>query len=590
MADNIENVSSDLGITDPESDLNMGEKDVQGFDANLEAMFDGLTEKVESMLHGVQSKFDHTMDTMQRSAKQAVQWIENLFKNLFVEQAEQDFSDETQEIKPEAKVKSSQANAPPSGDGQDSIDTKSVNDSFSSLNRLSNILDNIAKKSLPKLSTGFKKLEPDFNKLSGISKDLSEQLSKLGLKGLSSDVKDMGTVFEGLSNAESTISDVSETITGVSSTIGELQTTLTALTSGFSPVMLAIAAVIAIGVLLWNHWDDIKKIAGQVWETISGAFSGAVEWFSSLCSTVWSVICGVFSVVGGFFLGIWQGICDIFMVALEWFSGLCSTVWEAICAVFSVVGEFFGGIWDGICEIFSVVATWFGEQFGKAWDGITGAFASVGKFFGEVWDGICRVFGNVAGWFKDKFSAAWKAVKDVFSAGGKVFNGIKDGILDGLKFVINGLIEGINTIISVPFKGINGALKLVRDIDLPIVGKVFGFLPTIPTPKIPKLAHGGYVKANTPRLAMIGDNQHQGEIVAPEDKLYSTTAQAVRDFMGNGSNVTPDVIEAIQATHVLLREIIQVIDNKNLTIGDREIASSARRGERQLGHNFGFNL
>ena len=28
--------------------------------------------------------------------------------------------------------------------------------------------------------------------------------------------------------------------------------------------------------------------------------------------------------------------------------------------------------------------------------------------------------------------------------------------------------------------------------------------------KIPALATGGYVKANTPQLAMIGDNRHQG--------------------------------------------------------------------------------
>ena len=38
-------------------------------------------------------------------------------------------------------------------------------------------------------------------------------------------------------------------------------------------------------------------------------------------------------------------------------------------------------------------------------------------------------------------------------------------------------------------------------------------------PRIPALAQGGYVKANTPQLAMIGDNRHQGEVVAPEGKL-----------------------------------------------------------------------
>ena len=36
---------------------------------------------------------------------------------------------------------------------------------------------------------------------------------------------------------------------------------------------------------------------------------------------------------------------------------------------------------------------------------------------------------------------------------------------------------------------------------------------------MPYLAEGGYVKANTPQMAVIGDNKREGEIVAPESKL-----------------------------------------------------------------------
>ena len=53
-------------------------------------------------------------------------------------------------------------------------------------------------------------------------------------------------------------------------------------------------------------------------------------------------------------------------------------------------------------------------------------------------------------------------------------------------------------------------------------------------PQIPKLAQGGYVKPNTPQLAMIGDNRHQGEVVAPENKLKQMAADAVREAGGNG--------------------------------------------------------
>lgn len=139
----------------------------------------------------------------------------------------------------------------------------------------------------------------------------------------------------------------------------------------------------------------------------------------------------------------------------------------------------------------------------------------------------------MADWFRDKFSAAWKAVKDVFSTGGKVFDGIKDGILNGLKSVVNALISGINKVIKLPFDGLNSALKRLKKVD--IMGlKPFGWLPSIKVPQIPKLAQGGFVKANTPQLAMIGDNRHYGEIVAPEDKLQAMANEAVRAVGGSG--------------------------------------------------------
>ena len=67
-------------------------------------------------------------------------------------------------------------------------------------------------------------------------------------------------------------------------------------------------------------------------------------------------------------------------------------------------------------------------------------------------------------------------------------------------------------------------------------------------PKIPKLAQGGFVKANTPQLAMIGDNRHYGEIVAPEDKLQAMVNAAVHAAAGSG--LTKADLEAVMNSAV----------------------------------------
>ena len=59
-----------------------------------------------------------------------------------------------------------------------------------------------------------------------------------------------------------------------------------------------------------------------------------------------------------------------------------------------------------------------------------------------------------------------------------------------------------------------------------IGGQKFGFnLGEISKVSLPHLATGGYVAANTPQLAIVGDNKREGEIIAPESKIAEAVAR-----------------------------------------------------------------
>ena len=47
-------------------------------------------------------------------------------------------------------------------------------------------------------------------------------------------------------------------------------------------IIAGIAAVIAIGVLLWKNWDTVKEKAGVLWEGMKNIFGGVGDWFGSL--------------------------------------------------------------------------------------------------------------------------------------------------------------------------------------------------------------------------------------------------------------------------------------------------------------------
>ena len=111
----------------------------------------------------------------------------------------------------------------------------------------------------------------------------------------------------------------------------------------------------------------------------------------------------------------------------------------------------------------------------------------------------------------------------------------------------------MNGMINAVASGVNSIARMLNSIriDAPqwvtdLTGITsLGFNLSTWTPRnIPYLADGGFVKANTPRLAMIGDNRHYGEVVAPENKMQEMVDAAVRAVSGS-QGVTREELESI---------------------------------------------
>lgn len=362
-----------------------------------------------------------------------------------------------------------------------------------------------------------------------------------------------------------------------------------------SPITIAVAAIgaiIAIGVLLWKNWDTVCAKAKEIWGAIC-------DWFESVCSAIgdffsglWKGITNTFKSVGGWFkekftaakdgiqgafksIGSWFGdrwsdIKGAMGNAGSWFKNLFETSCQNTKTAWSTIGGWFGDRWSDIKSGMGGVGNWFKDKFTDAMSDTKKAWSNAGTVFGGIWKNIKSAFGNISDWFGDKFSAAWEAVKNVFSKGGEIFSGIKDGILDGLKAVINGLIDGINTVVSIPFSGINSALDGLRDIEI-LGAKPFGWLPSIGTPQIPRLAQGGFVERNTPQLAMIGDNKRYGEIVAPEDKMQEMVDLAVKSAK---PGITREELESIINNAVM--RIIAALSAVGFNLDGEQVATLQR--------------
>lgn len=153
-----------------------------------------------------------------------------------------------------------------------------------------------------------------------------------------------------LYTAQQTLAAAGTTILG--SGIAILKGAFTALTSPIGLVTLAIGAVIAIGILLVSHWEEVKEIAGRVWDWIKQKFEAFSNFLSNVFTTDWSETFGfIGDLMNGFFKSvsnIWNSIKKIFGGIIDFITGAFAGNWKK---AWNGIRGIFSGIWDGLVAI-----------------------------------------------------------------------------------------------------------------------------------------------------------------------------------------------------------------------------------------------
>lgn len=120
-------------------------------------------------------------------------------------------------------------------------------------------------------------------------------------------------------------------------------------TSKVGLIILVIGAVIAIGVLLYKHWDEIKAKAIEVWDSIKEKFNQFKEWLGNVFATDWSQKFGFLGDILNAFLAITRGIFDsikrIFGGIIDFIVGVFTGNWKR---AWQGVQDIFGGIMNGL--------------------------------------------------------------------------------------------------------------------------------------------------------------------------------------------------------------------------------------------------
>ncbi|NFV55716.1 phage tail protein, partial [Clostridium sporogenes] len=335
--------------------------------------------------------------------------------------------------------------------------------------------------------------------------------------------------------------------------------------SAFGWIGLAIAGVIAVGLLLWKNWDSIKEVAVSLWTTISTVFTNIWTSVTTVFTNIWTTISTVAT-------NIWTSITTVFTNIWTSITTVATNIWTAISTVFTNIFNFivtiftpiatiieaiFKGIlaviiivatsiWTTITTIFTAVWTTISSIFTAIWGVISSVFTAIfgviSSICSAIFGVISSIWNSILGTISGILSGIWSTVSGIWSSiygtisgivgniassisGGfsaligicaGIFNNIKDtvmgifqGIWDGVKSIINGGIDMMNGFIG----GVNKVISKANKVPGVNIGSVT---------EIPHFAKG--TQYSPAGMALINEEGGElrklssGETIIPADK------------------------------------------------------------------------
>lgn len=174
-------------------------------------------------------------------------------------------------------------------------------------------------------------------------------------------------------------------------------------------VIIAITALIGVGVLLYKNLDSVREAVDKVWQFMQ---------------TAWDAILGIVSGVFNWVKNNWPLLLGI----------LTGPIGLAVLAITTH--------WDTIKNAFTAVKDWISDRIGDIVGFITGIPGRIAGVASTMWDGIKNAFTGVKNWISDRLAdivGYFVALPGRFASGvGNIFGFLSESFKSAINFIIRG--------------------------------------------------------------------------------------------------------------------------------------------------------
>ncbi|PGN13203.1 DUF2207 domain-containing protein [Bacillus cereus] len=177
-------------------------------------------------------------------------------------------------------------------------------------------------------------------------------------------------------------------------------------------VPIIIAAIVALGIAIYQNWDSIRQWTIDTWNSIKEylieLWDGIVQSSSEAWSSFLEAMHSFFDPIGQFFSDLWTGIGEIcsstWNSIVEFFSGAWASFTEMMHSFFDPIGEFFSSLWSGIVE---TASSWWSSLVTTASE-LWGALVQAWQ---ETWNTVLTVLDPIISLISTVLEAGWLLIQ-----------------------------------------------------------------------------------------------------------------------------------------------------------------------------------
>lgn len=308
-----------------------------------------------------------------------------------------------------------------------------------------------------------------------------------------------GSVIFGILKTAAT--GVTGAFTAIKTAASLLPAVIGALTSPFGIAVIAIGAVVAAGVALYQHWDDLKAAAGVLYDAlyqygqdlytnIQTLKQNVADSFAQIKQNLNDWGHGLQEDWNTFWANIGQKLADAGAKIQQGFQTVTTTLYN---------------LSTNFCNVVLSLLTGFIS-------GVTSGLAALKGAFSTVWNGIVSV---------------------VQGAISRIISGVTS-MVERITSAINGILSALSGMVSKVSSGISSARSFISGQSM-----AAGQPVALADLSVPALAQGAVIPPNRKFIAMLGDQSAGTNVEAPLTTIKQAMAEVLAGWNGGSNDGQP---------------------------------------------------